>query len=122
MKVFRVEHSYSNDGPYLGSNEVYHDSSMYENHQKDTHPGFRTEEWEEYASRNLQLDNTVCGFSSMDQCYEWFKGYMALLDRTGFVIKQFSVPRKYTIKGSKQTTFMREHAKLVKTFKCIEKN
>lgn len=124
MKVFRYEHPNTGEGPYSikvrdlccggvyeceNCNEWYDLRSEFTNKHNNsiTHPGW-------YQDFGASYDNPgmFSGFVSREQAYEWFDGFVEDLERFGFQLLCFEVPKKHVEIGlsGRQLRFKKDQA------------
>lgn len=94
MRVWRVAHEsvlYHGfpSGPYSGGAELTASvrDDMYADHCDDDHPAPDADP----KLRGIR-DTQRCGFNSPDALYEWFAGWTAVLDASGFRVWEYDVP------------------------------
>ncbi len=90
MRIFRVEHSRFNHGPYNREAVTTDDCldlayKLVAAHNNDeSRPSIK---WD--IEQFYQKTYKVCGFDSLDSLYQWFNGWLDKLQACGYVIKVF---------------------------------
>lgn len=112
-RVYRVEHKDTGDGPYnSGDSSHYTINGLHPTHSNsDDHPGVQVDVWEFVSGVHY------CGFSTLDQAHEWFKGFKQKLRRHGYVINVYEAPATGLYLGisGKQLVFLRDDSVKVDT-------
>lgn len=116
IKVYRVVHKDTNEGPYRGSISGHPRVRSYGGltGKPDAHPT----PWCE----NIKLDGSdVCGFRSIKQFKKWFlKEDRKHLVIKGFVLRKFKIEKKFVKYGDKQVVFRKSKARKIEEFNPLK--
>lgn len=115
-KVYRVEHSESKQGPYTSINQ-----DLCDRHNKYTtsHPtaGRLSIRIQQHYSKDFCLpcgfSDVLCGFDSMSNLGNWFRGFRGNLKSRGFIIAVYTLDPIYTATDGRQVIFDRSKALLI---------
>lgn len=103
MKVYRVEHTVSQTGPYSGCAMDEDDLSDY---WGERHPGPRSD------GLDFPIhDSYFFGFKSMSQLLDWFLLWdIWKWKKKGFAVYRYQISDEYVRLGGKQLVFVRAQA------------
>lgn len=105
IKVYRVE-NVDGRGPYQSNSaDTPELIDMSKWHVDENHPEiyFDIPDFEKIP--NAYDFKWLCGFLTLNSLREWFDGYIPALNRAGFQIKEYMVPKTKVYVGSKQVLF-----------------
>lgn len=112
MKIFRVEHKNTGDGPYYDSTfrdawqSAPHSTSTGHIDPLDIKSGFDYEQYEDLCR------GWRSGFKSMNDLQSWFnENELDKLSQFGYIITAFEVPCNYVHVGNNQVIFRRPNVK-----------
>lgn len=106
MKVLRVEHPVSGQGPYthggLNGPALQYMSQCY---SKISNPDPDDDGLRGVAGYSF-------GFKSLDQLHDWFsvRVLRALMHRVGFAVVEYEIEERYVLFGGKQIAFDKQYA------------
>lgn len=118
MLVYRVEHSVDGCGPYMSNTLEGKFRPQYiqrlANSLGTKHNGDSEHcvIWEEVGNQGFSSRH-FCGFESMEQLYNWFRGFITSLFECGYVFKTYNVPDQYVLRGRYQLAFEMDKAEVV---------
>ena len=111
MKIYRVEHPLTGDGPYrCWEYEIPGLSAAHTGSESHPLPG-----------RELQY-NEYCGFASMTDLLTWFKGWEGQLIAAGFHIAEYETLLGFWRRATddpNQILFIKDYAELSRTHKIF---
>ena len=55
----------------------------------------------------------LCGFKDEEDMRIWFKGWIKKLNKAGYFVVKYKIPKKHVRFGSKQVIFVKENAQIV---------
>lgn len=102
IKVYRVEHKETGEGPYRAWDNTQPELAMCYAHAElghppPTHDGIETMERTDY-----------CGFASREALDKWFHGWKTKLHKWGYHITVYDVPLELVKFGRTQVVFERD--------------
>ena len=107
--IYRVEHAVNGHGPYrYGHYDRPAEMDRLECHSYGKLNKGRPVFCDDFMGKVIP-PNCIAGFNSLKCLRWWFKGFMRLLQRNGFIIRIYSVPSAYVYigKSKHQVAFLK---------------
>lgn len=125
MRIVRVEHTKSGEGPYTHyprtNHFMYANSTQGDDHPLPSEEESIADEWHDLSITSASLE-WVFGFRDAEQYVRWFTSsfHWEGLALDNFVVMEYEVPSEKVISGDRQMIFHRNSAKVIKSHDPIE--
>lgn len=104
VTVWRIEDPYARRGPYTADSDLA--DELCRVHNDHAHPA----PYEDGDLQDIARASEVCGFATRRLLEDWFAGYMSKLAKAGYLVVEYTVPRRDVRYGRQQVVFRRQFA------------